>query len=474
MALPAAVACSLAFAADLRGAESPAETTTLLARGKYLATASDCAACHTAPNGKSFAGGLAIATPLGAIHASNITPSKESGIGLYSEEDFSRAVRQGIRGDGANLYPAMPYTSYARFTDADVHALYVYFMNGVAVVDQKAPETALPFPMNIRLSMKAWNLLFLDRQPFVADAQRSAEWNRGAYLAQGAAHCSTCHTARGFLMQEDGNRQLGGANVGPWLAPNITPDPISGIGSWSQAELVDYLRTGHLLRKAQAAGSMAEAVERSFQYLTASDLDAIALYIRSVPAIRNARDKTSRFDQGGPRSMLAELRGTGGVTNDQNLERSGAALFQGNCASCHSARAQGSKDGYYPSLFRNSVTGASMPDNLIATILYGVNRTTAKEQAFMPGFGGSPADANQLGDRDIAAIANYVFQHFGNPTTTASEQQVAQARRGGPASSLVLLARVGLGIGVFVIVLLLLVFALRRNRQPQRPTVLLD
>ena len=186
-------------------------------------------------------------------------------------------------------------------------------MQAVTPVDQSTPPTELPFPLNIRLSMIAWNLLFLDTAAFVPDPRQSAPWNRGAYLVQGAAHCSTCHTPRGFLMQEETSRALSGAQVGPWYAPNITSDPISGIGSWSNEDLVAYLRTGHLSRKAQAAGSMGEAVAKSFQHLTAPDLEAIATYVKSVPAVHDPGDQASRFTAGKAFSELATLRGRDGI-----------------------------------------------------------------------------------------------------------------------------------------------------------------
>jgi mono/diheme cytochrome c family protein len=444
-------------------ADPPGQTAATIERGKYLAIAADCGACHTAPGGKPFAGGLAIDTPLGTIYSTNITPSQDFGIGRYTEEQFSRALRRGIRRDGAELYPAMPYTSYAKFTEDDARALYAYFTQAVTPVDQSTPQTELPFPLNIRLSMMGWNLLFLDTAAFVPDSHQSAEWNRGAYLVQGAAHCSTCHTPRGFLMQEETSRALSGAQVGPWYAPNITSDPISGIGSWSQEDLAAYLRTGHLSRKGQAAGSMGEAVTKSFQHLTASDIDAIATYVKSVPAVHEPGDGASRFTAGKAFSELATLRGRGSVSSN-SANATGAELFQGNCASCHSAEGQGSKDGYYPSLFQNSATGAKNPTNLIAAILYGVDRTISGRQAFMPGFGGHPTDANPLGDRDIAALGNYVLTHYGSTDTTITEQQVAEVRQGGPGSPLPALARGGVAAGI-VVVLLSIAFVIFKRRK---------
>ena len=317
----------------------------------------------------------------------------------------------------------MPYTSYAKFTEEDVHALYLYFTQAVKPVEQRPPPTKLPFPMNIRASMMAWNLLFLDTASFVPDPHQSAEWNRGAYLVQGAAHCSTCHTPRGFLMQEEGSRALSGGQVGPWYAPNITSDPISGIGRWTKEELVAYLRTGHLSGKAQASGSMGEAVEHSFQHLAAADLDAIATFIKSVPSVHDPADEVSRFAAGKMFSELAALRGREAVRSDSESDPTGAELFQGNCASCHSAEGQGSKDGYYPSLFSNSATGAKNASNLIAAILYGVNRTTSSGQAFMPGFGGHSDRCQRTqrprhyGAGQLCAHPLWISQHDHHRTT---------------------------------------------------------
>jgi mono/diheme cytochrome c family protein len=452
-----------ALAGNCRAADPPHQAAAEIKRGEYLAIAADCAACHTAPRAKPFAGGLPIGTPLGTIYSTNITPSTDFGIGRYTEEEFSQALRRGIRRDGANLYPAMPYTSYAKFTEEDVRALYLYFTRAVEPVEQRPPSTSLPFPMNIRASMIAWNLLFLDSGPFVPDRNQSPEWNRGAYLVQGAAHCGTCHTPRGLLMQDEDSRALSGAQVGPWYAPNITPDPISGIGRWTKEELIAYLHTGHLSGKAQAAGSMGEAVEDSFQHLAAADLDAIATYIKTIPVVRDPADRVSRFSAGKMSSALAQLRGRDGIRSDSESDPGGAELFQGNCASCHSTEGQGSKDGYYPSLFSNSATGARNATNLIATILYGVNRTTSERQAFMPGFGGHPTDANPLSDRNIAALGNYVLTHYGSADTIITEQQVAEVRWGGPSSPLLALARGGMAAAAVIVLLGAALFIIRRR-----------
>jgi mono/diheme cytochrome c family protein len=431
-------------------------------QGRYLATASDCTACHTAPAGKPMAGGLAIASPVGTIISTNITPSKSSGIGGYTEAQFADAVRRGVRPDGANLYPAMPYTAYAVLTDSDIHALYAYFMQAVAPVDQPTAETSLPFPMNIRLSMKIWNALFLTAGPRPDDTQHSAQWNRGRYLVDGPAHCSTCHTPRGIMMQEQTSQAMAGAQVGPWFAPNITPAQSSGIGSWTQDELVAYLKTGHLTGKAQAAGSMAEAITHSFQHLTGDDLQAIATYIRALPPIGDTTGTQTRFNQGQPADDLISFRGKG-FTQGMQGDSEGAQIFSANCASCHGASGQGAGGGYYPSLFHNSATAGPNATNLLATILYGVDRDTTAGHIFMPPFGSQPNALTALTDDQVAHLANYILKSYGNGQVSVAAADVAIIRQGGPRSNLVTLARIGMAAGAVIVVLILLALVIRRR-----------
>ena len=442
--------CTSIFLYGTASAQSDGSTD----RGAYIAVTSDCVACHTAPGGKPFSGGLAMKTPLGTMYSTNITPSRTFGIGDYSEADFSRAVRKGIRKDGRNLYPAMPYTAYSYMTDQDVHDLYVYFMKSVQSVESAPSKTSLPFPMNIRGSMMFWNVLFRNDRTFQPDPSRSSEWNRGAYLAQGPAHCGTCHTPRGFLMQEKSSKDLGGASLGAWYAPNITSDKISGIGNWSRENIKTYLKTGHIDGLAQAADGMGEAVEHSFQHLTDADLNALATYLATTKPVRDPADgEVSRFVLGKPTSSADEVRGGRPIRSDDNPNISGAELFMGNCASCHNYRAQGSRDGYYPSLWHNSVTGASSPDNLIATILFGVDRHVSDAEAFMPGFGGKKTDATQLNDSEIAKLSKYIFDTYGRKNVSVSASQVALIRHGGARSPLLVLIRVGMAAGAILLAL---------------------
>jgi mono/diheme cytochrome c family protein len=442
---------------------APAGDQMLIDQGRYLATAGDCLACHTAKDGPPYAGGYSVQSPLGAIYATNITPSKTAGIGNYTEAQFARALREGIRGDGAHLYPAMPYTAYASLTDEDVHALYTYFMKGVPAVDEKVARTELPFPFNIRISMAAWNLMFLDDTRFKPDTGKSEQINRGAYLANGLAHCSTCHTPRNALMAEKGSRFLGGGQLGAWYAPNITPDE-SGIGGWTDAELLSYLKTGRAEGKAQAAGPMAEAVEKSFQHMTSSDLEAIVAYLRTVKPVAGPAGAQAPFAQGKAHSPEPALRGMSGPNEHASLT-TGAALFSAHCASCHQADGAGTRTQFYPALFRNTATGGADPSNLVAVILYGVERSVGDEHVLMPRFD-QLSYVSALSDDDVASIANYVLAEYGNARAKVSRDDVAQARRGGPTP---LLAKVQpfivWGVGILaLLVLLLIVLGLRRRR----------
>ena len=430
-------------------------------RGRYLATAGDCIACHSVPGGKPMAGGLSLATPLGAVYATNITPSTTHGIGNYTLKQFSDAVRHGVRADGANLYPAMPYTAYAKVTDEDTAALYDYFMHGVAAVDAAPAQTTdLPFPFNIRLSMAGWNMLFLDKKPFVADTAKSMEWNRGAYLAQGLAHCTTCHTPRNALMAEQLSKELGGADLGTWHAPNITSDSNSGVGGWSQQELVDYLRTGRAANKAQAAGPMAEAIDHSLKHLSDADLNAIAHYVKSVPAIRDKADTRPVTQWGKAGDELAAIRG---VPLPQNLNKmSGAQLYDAQCASCHQARGEGSFDGSLPPLFHNSVTGRSNSNNLVMAILDGVERQDGNGSHAAGHL--MPAFRQTLSDEQIVTLGNYVQNMYGNPDVKVTAEQVTTLRNGGAPSNLIGLARAGIIVGVLVLLALLLWWRGRRRK----------
>jgi fructose 5-dehydrogenase cytochrome subunit len=440
----------------------------LVEKGRYIAIAADCAACHTNPDGgQPFAGGYSITSPLGVIVATNITPSRTSGIGAYTEAQFARAIRNGVRADGAHLYPAMPYTSYAQITDEDVHALYAFFMHGVAPVDGQIAATRLPFPFDIRLMMLGWNFLFLDDARFTPDPSRGAEWNRGKYLADTLEHCGACHTPRNFLMAEIASRAYGGASLGSWFAPNITADPASGVGGWSDEQLAHYLATGRAAGSSQAAGPMAEAVTNSLQHLTPEDIRAIVTYIRSVPPIHDAGDAKTGESYGQPAVLEAALRGAL-PANTQSVPNTGESLFSAYCASCHQPSGAGTPDHGYPALMHNTATGGPHPDNLVAAILFGVDRKVGNEHVLMPRFD-EASFVQSLSDPQVSAIAGYVLKQFGNPAALVTPAQVAIVRRGGPPSPLLKLAPLALpalvlaGLAVLALILWLLS---RRRRGP--------
>lgn len=437
---------STAFAAD----------TTQIERGRYLATAGDCVACHTAPKGPSMAGGLALASPMGAIYSTNITPSKTHGIGNYTLEQFSDALRHGKRADGANLYPAMPYTAYAKTSDEDIAAMYAYFMEGVQPVDTTAPATSLPFPFNIRASLGVWNAMFHDATPFKADASQTPEWNRGAYLSQGLAHCTTCHTPRTSLMAEDQKRSLGGAEIGGWDAPNITSDA-SGIASWTEEDLVKYMSGLPVPGKGMAAGPMAEAIDHSLKHLTPEDLKAIAVYIKSVPAVATPGVKQGADSFGTQTDALDTIRGVELPANYDAM--TGAQIYDAYCATCHQAQGQGSEDGALPALFNNTSLGHKGTNNLVQVMLHGVERHGV--DTVMPGF------AHELSDQQITTLGNYLLASYGNPDAKVTPAQVAKLRDPAAAASdtsLVTLARVGMALGLVVVLALLAWFMLRRRK----------
>lgn len=432
-------------------------------RGKYLAVISDCAACHTDPSGGApFAGGYPIQSPLGSIYSSNITPSKDFGIGNFSRDDFARAVQQGIGKDGKHLYPAMPYTSYAKLTSTDIDDLYAYFTQGVKPVETAAPATKLGFPFNIRLSMAGWNALFLDDKPFTPDATQSAQVNRGRYLVEGPAHCAMCHAPRNLLMATKSGGMTGGS-VGSWYAPNITSDKISGIGGWSDEELASYLKTGIAGDKARAAGPMAEAVENSFQHMSDDDIKAMIAYLRTLPAQATPGQTKTNFEHGSAGSDVLTVRGTRPMGHELT-ETEGAHLYVAACASCHQADGSGSADKSYPALFHNTTTGAPDPTDLIAAILFGVQREVGGHTVKMPGFGADSL-VQRLNDEQIAALANHVLQQFGNAAAHVSPADVATVRAGGPSAPIALAGNpFVLGFAVLV-ALGLLVLASRKLRR---------
>src|ERR1700677_1289990 len=270
-------------AGDPTGVPASLAKASLVERGAYLARAADCMVCHTMQGGKEYAGGLGFKLPFGMLYSTNITPDKETGIGNYTDRDFLNVVHRGIRRDGARLYPAMPFTSYTYISDADALAIKAYLFS-LPPVRAVASDNTLMFPFNQRWAMNFWSVLFNPDTRFEPDASKSAEWNRGAYLAEALAHCGECHTPRNLAFALNNRRKFAGALTAGWRAFNITSDRGSGVGAWSDDELFAFLSTGHASGRGTAAGPMGEAVDESFSALSPADVHALVVYVRSVPA----------------------------------------------------------------------------------------------------------------------------------------------------------------------------------------------
>jgi len=387
----------------------------LVARGQYLARAGDCMACHSAAGKPAYAGGLAIDSGHGIIYSTNITPDKEHGIGNYSEAQFATAVRHGVRADGTQLYPAMPYPSYAKVSDEDIHALYTYFMQGVAPVASTPPASSMSFPFNLRWGMKLWNVFFANDKPFKEQDGWSAEIKRGAYLVEGLGHCGSCHTPRGVAMNEKASDSsqaqfLSGGELNGWAVPSLR-----GMPHWSAQDIVDYLQTGRN-KTASVAGEMSLVVEHSTSHLTRQDLQAMAAYLKSLSA---APARSGSVIAQGPEATTRKLT----AARDLTL---GERLYLDNCAACHFVNGKGAP-GIFPALDGASVVNADNPSALLHVILAGA-RTPSTEKApsilVMPGF------AHRLSDQETAALASFVRQGWSNQAGKVSEREAGKLRAG--------------------------------------------
>ena len=386
------------------------------ARGAYIAVLGDCAFCHTSPHGQAFAGGLKISTPIGAVYSSNITPDAETGIGRYSLKDFIRAMRFGVRPDGTRLYPAMPYTAYARVTDQDLQDLLAYLQSGVTPVHQVSRATDAPWPLNLRWPLALWDAAFHDPEGFQADASKDAQWNRGAYLVEGLAHCGTCHTPRGVFFEEKDARGttdlfLSGTRLDEFSPINLRGNEGDGLGRWSADAIATLLKSGRNEHSA-VTGSMTEVVRHSTQFMTEHDVGAIAAYLKSLSPAPGKRASFAASDT----TIHTILAGT--------EQSPGGRIYLDSCAACH--RLSGSGESLtFPTLAGNSTVLNSDPSSLVAVILNGA-RAPATDAAptglAMPGFGW------RYDDTDIAALATFIRTSWGNDAAPVSAAQVAQLR----------------------------------------------
>jgi mono/diheme cytochrome c family protein len=361
----------------------------LVARGEVLAGAGYCATCHTAKGGAAFAGGYPIKTSFGVIYSTNITPDAKTGIGAWSEAAFARALREGVARNGAHLFPAFPYDHFTKLSDADVSALYAFMMTRPAV-SAPARRNRLPFPLNLRPLQAGWKLLFFRPGRFAPNPGRSAEWNRGAYLAQGVSHCGACHTPRNALGAEKRDATFAGAAIDNWIAPPLTaanPSP----APWDQAEMTSYLRAGVSRYHGTAAGPMAPVVYDGLVKVSDADIQAIAVYL------------TDLNGAAGRGAALAPALRTAAAANqlDTGPQRTPAArLYTAACASCHYNGA-GAPNPLRPDLSLNSAVNLDDPTNLIQVILHGVSAKDGAPGVVMPAF-------SRLSDADIVTLAAYL------------------------------------------------------------------
>jgi mono/diheme cytochrome c family protein len=391
---------------DPTGAPRETKAANAIERGKYLSLAADCLSCHTALGGVPFAGGLPFVTPFGTIYSTNITSDKATGIGAYSDEEFLNALHKGIRSDGARLYPAMPYTSYAYMSDADVLDIKA-FLFSLPPAHAASIRDRLHFPFNQRSLMAIWSAFFNSNQRYRPNVDRSAQWNRGAYLVEALTHCGECHTPRNLLQAPDHRRKFAGALVDGWRAYNITGDRDSGIGAWSDDDLAYYLATGHASGHGTATGPMGEAVTLSLTHLTAGDISAIVVYLRTIPAIATPDLQLLRATRVPP--VPTGFR--------PGVASRGKDVFEHACADCHGT------DGISPVTAFATLSGSRAVNdpsgtNVVQVILQGVRGY----KTLMPALG------QTLSDKDIASVANYVTGEFGAKPSRVSAVMIEELR----------------------------------------------
>lgn len=409
------VASLLNSSGDAEAKLTQAVNPALIEKGAYLARAGDCVACHTSHDGgKPFAGGLGIASPIGTIYSTNITPDKKTGIGNWTYGEFERAVRRGIGHDGSALYPAMPFPSYAKVSDEDTQALYAYFMQGVTPVEQPNKANDIPWPLSIRMPLAYWRALFSPAPEATVARAGDAQLGRGAYLVQGLGHCGSCHTPRALTLQEKGLDEsaggyLTGTELNGWNVPALR-----GMPHWSEEELVEYLGSGRNA-KASVAGEMTDVIANSTSHMSDADLQAMAAYLKSL-----APAKGPAYQQQAERSAATTAKLT--AAKDLTL---GERLYIDNCGACHFVAGQGA-ERVFPRLDGASVVNAANADALLHVILAGA-ATPSTERAPsvlpMPGF------AERLDDAEVAELATFLRQGWSNQASVVTADQVKEVRK---------------------------------------------
>jgi mono/diheme cytochrome c family protein len=396
---------------DPTGVPDELKSASLVERGDYLTRAADCVVCHTAPGGEPFAGGRAFVLPFGTLYSTNITPDVETGIGGYTDADFLNSIHKGIGRGGVKLYPAMPDASYTYMSDADALAIMAYLFS-LKPLHAPAPQNTLAFPFNQRSLMSIWSAMFNPDTRYEPNVERDAVWNRGAYLAEAMGHCGECHTPRNLAFALNNRQKFAGAVQAGWRAYNITPDRNSGMGAWSDADVLHYLSTGHADGRGTASGPMGEVVDESLSHLKPSDLAAMVTYLRTVASVAT-RDLPE------PRAAPAAATFAEGVGSHASL--SGRAVYEGACAGCHGWT------GISPGIASASLTGTRAVNDATATnvaqvVIRGGERQAEAGPSNMPAFGSTYSDS------EIASVANYVTARFGAKAADLTADQVAKLR----------------------------------------------
>jgi mono/diheme cytochrome c family protein len=376
-------------------------TTEFLNRGEYLARAGDCIACHTVPNGPQFAGGRAMPTPFGNLYVPNITPDDETGIGRWTAEEFYRMMHTGVSRDGTLLYPAMPFASYTKVTREDSDAIYAYLMSVPPVRQQNRPHE-LRFPYNKRELLVGWRALYFKQGEYVQDPKQSAQWNRGAYLVEGLGHCAMCHTAVNVLGGSSESQEFEGGMIPNqnWYAPSLTSNREAGLGDWSIKDIHDLLQVG-VSNRGTVYGPMAEVVYNSLQYLTDEDVEAMAVYLKSLPPRDAEPPPTSQ-----ERLVSPEVIETGRST------------YETQCAMCHGTEGKG-RPPHFPPLAGNPSITMTTPVNPIRMVLNGGYPPGTRKN---PRPYGMPPYAHILDDAQAAAVVTYIrvaWNNNGAPVTPA-------------------------------------------------------
>jgi mono/diheme cytochrome c family protein len=378
----------------------------LIERGRYLAIVGDCAACHTLPgSGHVYAGGRAIETPFGELLAPNITADPLTGIGAWTDQEFIDAMTKGTGRNGMHLYPAMPYTYYTKVTPDDALAIRAY-LNTVPAVRNPVKADQLPFPLNIRASMILWNSLFFTPGEYRPRADKSEEWNRGAYLAEGLGHCGLCHTPKNLLGGDKTSERLQGYALQGWFAADITNDRRRGLGDWSIDEIASYLKSGHG-RNTFGTGLMGETITQSTSHMTDVDLRAIATYLKDPPV-----------------SRANESQNQSKVAADRSDMKIGAGIYLDECSGCHAADGKGSA-GLFPTLPGAAIVQQTDATSLMHVVLRGA-RSVATDKA--PTASAMPEFGWLLTDDQVAAVLTYIRNSWGNSAPAVHADDVHKAR----------------------------------------------